>query len=214
MYGTDDTNHGGAYGRCGYKTLTYALAHATGQIALQTAVYSAQSGETFPIVLTGTQQLLCKYTTANPATIQGKAQYTRIFINVSVAFEGTQNALFDCKIDGGGGSGYCVDVFSSGLAFPQTHSFTNVDIGNCGGTAVLIESGVNNVSVANSRIHDSLVGTFWAGSNTGGSMSNNSYATNSTDIQCSGTDTGVTGSGNTGMTSGKPSCVSCGNCPF
>jgi hypothetical protein len=49
-YGTDDTNHGGAYGHCGYKTLTYALAHATGQTALQTAIYSPSSGETFPIV--------------------------------------------------------------------------------------------------------------------------------------------------------------------
>ena len=214
MYGTDDANHGGAYRNCGYKTLTYALAHATGQIALQTAIYSPQSGETFPIVLSGTQQLLCKFGIATSATIRGKAQYPKILINVSVAFEGTQNALFDCKIDGGGGLGYCVDVFSSGSAFPQQHSFSSVDIGNCGGTAILVENGVNNVSVMNSTIHDSQLGTFWAGSNTGGSMSNNSYATNMTDIQCSGADPGVTGSGNTGMTSGKPSCVTCGNCPF
>jgi len=87
------------------------------------------------------QALLCKYTTANPATIQGKAKYDKIQINVSVAFEGTQNSLFNCIINGGGGTGYCVDVFSGGSAFPQTHVINTADISNCSGSAVQVESG-------------------------------------------------------------------------
>jgi hypothetical protein len=213
-YGTDDANHGGAYGHCGYKTLTYALAHATGQIALQTATYSPSSGETFPIVLKGQQALLCKFTTASPATIQGKAKYDKIQISVSVAFEGTQNSLFNCIINGGGGTGYCVDVFSSGSAFPQTHLISTADIGNCGGSAVQVESGTGNLSVQSSTLRNSLLGVFWAGSNAGGTMQNNSFSANTTDIQCSGADTGVTGSGNHASAGGSPSCVTCGNCPF
>src|SRR6266542_2421713 len=214
MYGTDDANHGGAYGHCGYKTLTYALAHATGQIALRTATYSPQSGETFPIVLRGQQALLCNFSNASPATIQGKGKYDKILIDVSVAFEGTQNSLYNCVIDGGGGNGYCLDVFSSGSTFPQTHIVTGANIGNCGGTAVLVENGRNNLSIQSSTLHNSLVGVFWAGSNAGASMQNNSFSANTTDIQCSGTDTGVTGSGNHGATGGSPICTRCGNCPF
>jgi hypothetical protein len=211
--GTDDLNHGGNFGSCGYKTLTYALAHATGQIALQTATYSP-STETFPIVLHGVQQILCQYTTASPATISGKGLYTPIEENISVAFEGTQNALFSCVVNGGGGIGYCVVVNSNGSAFPQTHAIEGSNIGNCGGSAVEIEDNMSNISIDNSTLHDSLLGTFWAGTNTGGNMSNNTFTNNTTDIQCQNADLGVNGSGNHGSVNGKPSCVTCGHCSF
>jgi hypothetical protein len=211
--GKDDLNHGGNFGSCGYKTLTYALAHATGQIALQTATYTPTT-ETFPIILNGTQQILCQYTLASPATIKGKGLYSNIGINVSVAFQGTQNALFNCIVDGGGGNGYCVDVFTSGTAFPQVHEIESANISNCGGTAVLMEDNVSNVNIDNSNLHNSLVGAFWVGTNTGASMSNNSFSSNSTDIQCQSADLGVTGNGNTGSFSGKPSCTACGHCSF
>jgi hypothetical protein len=213
VLGKDDPSHGGAYGACGYKTITYALAHATGQIALQTATYSPESGETFPIVLKGNQALLCQYTTKSPAKISGKGMYSKININVAVAFEGTQNALFNCVVDGGGGTGYCVDIFSSGSAFPQVHDIVSSDVSNCGGAAIMVEADVSNVSISDSNLHGSLLGTFWAGTNTGASQVNNTYSGNSTDIQCELADPGVTGNSNTGV-GGKPTCVNCANCSF
>jgi hypothetical protein len=181
---------------------------------LQTATYSPQSGETFPIVLKGQQALLCKFTTTSSATIQGKGLYTGSYVNVSVAFEGTQNALYDCIVNGGGGLGYCVEVNSSGTSTIQSHYISSSNIGNCGGTAVLVDQNFGNLSVVNSTLHDSQLGVFWVGTNAGGSMQNNSFVSNTTDIQCQNADTGVTGSGNHGTTGGNTNCVTCGNCPF
>jgi hypothetical protein len=212
VLGTDDATHGGAFGNCAYKTLTYALAHATGQIALATATYSPQSGETFPIVLKGNQGLLCKYTTSSPATIQGKGLYTQSYVNIAVAFEGTQNALYDCIVNGGGGTGFCMEVHSSGTSSIMSHLISGANIGNCGGVAVQVDTNFGNLSILNSTFHDSL-GVFWVGTNAGGFMQNNTFSANTTDIQCQNADTGVTGSGNH-RGGGNTVCVTCGNCPF
>jgi len=205
--GTDDPNHGGGYGSCGYKTLTYALTRAKGQIALQTATYSPASGETLPFVLKDTQQLLCKYMTTAPAKIEGRGIFLGVNANVNVAFIGTQNGLKDCIVDGVSGAGYCIDVFASAAA-ASPHTITNVDVGNCGGSAIHVENNISNLVVNGSKIHDSGTGIFWVGTNTG-SMGSNVFTNNGFDIYCQNADLGVTGSGNT-----APSCQACGHCPF
>lgn len=55
--GTDDLQHGGGPGALAYRTITFALAHATGTIQLDAGDYTAASGETFPLVLGGDQAL-------------------------------------------------------------------------------------------------------------------------------------------------------------
>jgi len=208
--GTDDDVHGGAFGACAYKTLTYALTRATGQIALQSTTYSAAT-ETFPIVLNGSQQLLCKYTTASSAIIQGKGPDVA-GAQATIAFRGTRNALNNCIIDGNSSTGYCVHVTYSGSFSTSPHIITNSDIGNCGTAGVTIRY-ANNVTISNSSIHNNQIGVSWLGPNTGGSMLTNKFKANSIyDIQCSIADPGVTGSGNTAL--GSLYCSQCGNCPF
>jgi hypothetical protein len=144
--GTDDASHGTGYGHCGYKTLTYALAHATGQIALQTAVYSAAAGETMPIVLTGSQDILCNYANQGPATLRGKGLDNGpggTFVNVTVAIHGPKNAVYNCNIDGSGGTGFCVAVTTSGPSAIDPHQVIGADIGNCGGVAIQISDAVS-----------------------------------------------------------------------
>jgi hypothetical protein len=223
MYGTDDLDHGGAYGRCGFKTLTYALAHATGEIALQTATYAAAT-EHFPIVLTGTQQLLCKYKNSGAATIQGTAPYARTGTATAIALEGTQNVIDACHVTDLTYSGTtCVLLYSNG------HAIRNADLGPCGttsGIAVYALAGVGSFSVASTRMHDSHIGAFLIGSNTGTLQSNTFAANWAEDITCGASgDAGfgsVAGSGNTsdfggndaGISPGKPNCTYCPNCPF
>jgi len=217
--GTDDVNHGGNYGACGYKTLTYALAHTTGQIALQAGVYSPAT-EAFPIILKQNQQLLCQYLITAPVTIQGKGFSTDIGNRASVVFEGIQNALVGCNIDGGGGTGYCVDIITSGKNSIEVHGVYDGDIRNCGGTAIKVNEDVSYVSIDGNLIHNSLIGTFWAGNNSAGDMIGNIYSTNTTDVQCGSADLGVIGNGSTvggsnqGDFAGRVSCVTCGNCPY
>ena len=55
--GTDDLEHGGAAGDSAYRTITYALRHASATIHLDDGEYSSASGEQFPLVLTGAQAL-------------------------------------------------------------------------------------------------------------------------------------------------------------
>ena len=166
---------------------------------------------TFPIVLTGSQQLLCKYTTASSAIIQGKGPDVA-GAQATIAFHGTRNALNNCIVDGNGGTGYCVHVTYSGTFSTSPHLITNSDIGNCGTAGITIRY-ADNVTISNSSIHNNQIGVSWLGPNTGGSMLTNKFKANSiTDIQCSVADPGVTGSGNTAL--GVLYCSLCGNCPF
>jgi hypothetical protein len=208
--GTDDPVHGSAFGACAYKSLTYALTRATGQIALQSATYTSTT-ETFPIVLTENQQLLCKYTTAASAVIQGEG-LDGTGKATTIAFTGWSNALDNCKVDGNGGSGYCVHITSSGSFSSSPHVIKSSDIGNCGSAGITIRY-ADYVTVSSSSIHNNQVGVSWLGPNTGGSMLNNTFRSNAiNDIDCSIADSGVTGSGNTAL--GGLYCSTCGNCPF
>jgi hypothetical protein len=55
--GADDLDHGGAPGASAYRTITYALEHASATIHLGAGTYDAAGGEQFPIVLHGAQIL-------------------------------------------------------------------------------------------------------------------------------------------------------------
>jgi hypothetical protein len=224
--GMDLPNHGGvtgsaSFGACAYKTLTYALSQTTqAQIALASGEYDAASGETFPIVLTGNQSILCQYPTPQNVTIKGKGTYAKIGIAVTIAFEGVTNQIYGCTIDGGGGIGYCVDVNSQGNATGSgNHGLYGATVQNCGGNAVNVETTGGGLTVSSTIITNSLDGIGFATSTdqSPASIINNSFSGNSAhDFQCQGTssDPSVTGSGNTEPGGLAPTCIGCKNCPF
>jgi len=215
----DDPQHGGAYGACAYKTLTYALSHATHQIALQTGVYTPAT-ETFPIVLNGVQALTCKYLTSGSATLRGSTGST----SAAVIFQGTNNALYDCNVDcntsGVGGVGVQITATGASTATGSGHTISSCDIGKCGGYAIQTFNNINNVAVYTSKMHDSYGGVIFNTPADGCQLVNNSFSNNTGsagyDIRCGDASAVVTGNGNTnaGTSSGKPTCLSCGNCPF
>jgi hypothetical protein len=211
--GTDDVDHGGAYGSCGYKTITYALTRATGQIALQTATYSASATEGFPITLTGSQQLLCNMNNSGRATLAGSGIDAISGFQTVVSIRGGQNTLKDCILNGLGNPTVCVAVFNAG----SPHTLNHLDLGNCNSTLVLVQDNVGNVVVQNSVMHGANVGMVWKPFSSGQILSN-SFTTGilSGDISCTDGAPGVTGSGNTDAAGpgGKPSCSNCGACPF
>jgi hypothetical protein len=218
--GTDDVIHGGGYGTCGYRTLTYALTQATGAIALQTAIYSAASGETFPIILKGTQKLFCKYMTATGATIRGMGTRAPIGEWVSVLFEGTSNALYDCFVDGfQQANSTCVRIRGANASAATPHEIRGADIGNCPNGAIYVEDS-GHVMIADNKLHDGRSGIGWVaatvpGDSIIGQMVNNSFsATQAFDIGCNGPLPNVNGYGNLLSTTATTACYSCANCPY
>jgi hypothetical protein len=198
--GTDDAQHGGGPGSCAYKTITYAAAHAGGDIVLAKATYQAPA-ETFPLVLDGTRKLLC-----NGATLRGSGGGNKD----TVEFQGTANGLDQCVVDGQQAGSMCVYV-SHASGAGAVHTISKCDIQKCGFTAVYVASG--NLSVSGSVIHEApLDGILWYG--TTGSMTGNQFSGNTRDITCPATTSaGITGSGNTSA-GGAPVCSMCANCPF
>jgi len=214
--GTDDAQHGGAYGSCAYKTITYALTRSTGQIALQTATYSPSATEAFPIILTGSQQLLCNMNNSGRATLAGVGMDFTAGFQTAVSIRGGQNVVKDCIINGLANSSVCVAVFTSASA-AAPHSLNHLDLGNCNSALVLVQDSVGNVVVQNSVLHGSNLGMVWKPFSSG-QISSNSFTTGivSADISCADGAPGVTGSGNTDTAGpgGKPTCLTCGACPF
>jgi hypothetical protein len=198
--GTDDAQHGGGSGSCAYKTITFATAHASGDIILAKATYQAPA-ENFPLVLEGTQKLLC-----NGATLRGSGGANKD----TVEFQGTANGIDQCVIDGQQAGSMCVYV-SHASATGSVHTISKCDIQKCGVTAVYVASG--NLAVTGSSIHEApLDGILWYG--TSGSMTGNQFSGNTRDITCpTPPGAGITGSGNSNG-GGPPVCSMCANCPF
>src|SRR5262249_54065177 len=100
--GMDSIDHGAGPGPCAYKTITYALQHATGPIALAKATYSAASGETLPFILNGTQSLLCDGAgNGDRATLSGEGVCAEFTSDLCTVFFNGNNGLSDCIVIGG-----------------------------------------------------------------------------------------------------------------
>ena len=114
--GADDATHGGGTGRCAYKTLTYALAHAPDAVSLAQDTYKGgAAGEELPFLLTAQQTLLC-----NGAQLENDASMGTYDGIVQLA--GTRNAVSDCHVDGGHQGGYCLVVNASAVDLTQPSS--------------------------------------------------------------------------------------------
>jgi hypothetical protein len=205
--GVDDATHGGAAGACAYKTISYALAHFDRAITVGAGTYSAATGETFPLVLTGRQTVTC--TSYSTTTIKGQAAYQAS--RASVVLSGSVNQLSHCGVVGDDTTGSCVLVTSSGSGNGHTLDYDEASL--CGGAAYRIEG--DNVLVQGSWGHDSEHGIVWAGTGQTGQMLNNLLWNNTgDDITCSSPDNGVTGSGNDDSYNDPLTCSTCGNCDF
>jgi hypothetical protein len=94
--GIDDGAHGGGPGACAFRTIGYALQHATATIELSASAYSAAIGEVFPLVMTGAQVLHC-----NGASITG-AQADAIYGSNPVTLVlSDKNSVSDCQFQPG-----------------------------------------------------------------------------------------------------------------
>jgi parallel beta-helix repeat protein len=202
IQGVDDTTHGGP-GACAYRSITFATTIAQGQIALAAGTYSTQNGESVPIKLVGTQQVLCDYTGTQAKIVGG------------FVFAGTSNVLQGCIIDGNKQVQACVEIEANGST-SNPHLISNCDISNC--TAPGIGNGINTssfVTVQSNTIHDCpFAGIYWAAGSTATMINNRFQNDGTTDIICPGANTpNVTGSGNIDVgTSAMPSCNGCTNC--
>jgi hypothetical protein len=197
--GTDDTNHGSAFGACAYKTLTYALTQAQGAIALQAAVYQSPA-ETFPLVVPAGRQVLCKGNGTTAATIKGNVASSVIF-----DMQGTnsvQAMLSDCLIDGTGNAQSC--VYASGSA-----KIVNTTIQNCGQWGI---DSLASVVLQTSTITHAAAGGIRLGLS--GLLTGNMFSSdNSKDITCVDGNGNVVGTGNKDGTV-APSCSVCAMCPY
>lgn len=197
--GVDDASHGAQPGNCAYKTITYALAHATGRINLNnTAVY--QTAETFPLVLNGAQILDCDPgNTGTKARLVGNGDFTSAAGNVIIT--GTANQLLRCDISSPNGTSAlankaCIHVLTSG-----PHFIDGCNLHTCFGTSVLGISGLvaggansSGTSVFNTTINNGIsncvnqIGMNWAIENMTCTAGNDGV---------NGCGTGLAGCGNT-----------------
>jgi hypothetical protein len=207
--GTDAPGFGIGFGRCAYRTLTYALMRETGEISLAQGTYSAASGEALPFVLRGVQQISCQ---GSGGTLLGKGRYFPRGIDATVVFEGYENDVFGCSIDGNGQPGVCIDVVASG-SVASSNRVLDIDVGKCGDVGIQIEANVARMDVGSSKIHDNRIGVSWLGANDGSSLLSNTFFSNGLDISCGEPDVSIIGGGNSN-TGNYPTCQTCDGCPF
>ena len=111
--GTDDLAHGRAAGAEAFRTITFALAHASATIHVAAGTYQASSGETFPLALTGTQWLSCA--DGGVVHVVGEGPSTNS-AHAVVTLGGTANTVTNCDLAGTGADEFaeCIQVLASG----------------------------------------------------------------------------------------------------
>jgi hypothetical protein len=214
--GTDDTMHGGGGGMCAYRTLAFALNRAEGRIHLAIAEYSAATGVTMPILLTGQQRILCDYDDNNGtrASLVGSGMFG--MGTATVVYNGDRNGVGDCIVDGGGMTDDCILVASDATIDPG-HFVRYSDVSGCA-NGVHVTAVGDYVELDGSFIHDNSAGgiVFDAGDKVG-VLRNHTFANNGTpdlDISCTAPSPDLTSEGNNNGENGAPACQGCMACPF
>jgi hypothetical protein len=210
--GVDDPLHGAQGGTCAYKTLTYALAHAQGQIVLAYANYQGDvAGEALPFLLSGAQQLKCD-SGGGKAILKAAASAGSYSGVVNLA--GTNNVVDGCSIDGNGHGGYCVVLSSSATSPATPHQVTNCEVKNCGNVAVHVDDLTDNVELSQNELTLNGLAILWDGTHTGSTILNNTFTANTGfDVYCATSSPGITGSGNVAG-GGSIQCQGCASCAF
>jgi hypothetical protein len=208
--GTNDLVHGGGPGACAYRTLTYALNHATGLISLATDTYQGGvAGETVPFLLTNVQGIVCDGS-GTQATLMAAA--TSGSYDGVVQLAGEANTVQGCIIDGADEGGYCLVVSSSAATAP--HTVTGCEVTHCANVAVNIAPGVSNVTLASNKFVLNGLSVYWTGDHAADTLTDNTFtADTNNDVYCDDASPGIVGSGN--IRGGGPIlCENCAGCPF
>ncbi len=205
--GTDDDQHGGAPDTCAYRSSSYALAHAPGEIILAPATYSAATESTWPIVLGDNQKITCPEIAGVRALLQGAATYATW--SVVVEFTGENNGIVGCEITGGGSGVYCIDAPGTTSVAPPLTVADN-DISGCING---IRTSVTTVELTGNTFHHNSGAGFFAQGPSNSVLLGNTFSTNGVDITCNDAFPSIGGSGNVGD-GGAPTCNSCASCPF
>jgi hypothetical protein len=208
--GTDDEVHGMSVGACAYRTLTYALGHAT-DAAVSLATYDTYQGgvdgETLPFLLTGMQQLFCNGAVLENAADQGT--YEGI-----VQFTGMQNGVTSCVFEGLGWGGYLLNVNS--VAEPDgTHFAVDTSFEHGGNVAVWVGPGGDNLAIEYNVFLLNNVSIQASGSHADLQIAENTFSGGGGgyDVVCDDAEAGITGASNT-RDGGAITCGVCGGCPF
>jgi Right handed beta helix region len=206
--GTDDEMHGGGTGPCAYKTLTYALKKAPGEISLSSAdtYKGGVAGEKLPFLLLGQQTLSC-----NGASLENDADmgtYDGI-----VQFAGTRNAASGCNFDGGKWGGYCLVVNATAATASAPHVITKNSFTGCDNVTIVVPSGFDHVTITQNSFTLDFACIYPMGAHSDITIANNTFVGTNTDVVCDDAAPGVTGSGNV-RGGGAIACSTCGGCPF
>jgi hypothetical protein len=209
--GTDDPQHGGGPGACAYRTLTYALTQATGEIALAPDTYQGDiAGETLPFLLTGHQSLTCDaFGTKATLHIQpNQGTYDGV-----VQLAGTGNTVKGCVIDGGAFGGFCA-VVSASAAPGSQHTITESRFTNCDNVALQVAPNASNIVISHNEFELGFLSILWNGDHASASITDNTFTANlGNDVYCETPSPGITGSGNV-RGGGAILCEGCANCSF
>jgi hypothetical protein len=211
--GADDAMHGAQPGGCAFKTITYALGHATGRINLTAATYSA--GEVFPLVLNGTQILDGDPTnTGNKAQLVGGGDFTSY--SGSIIINGSANQVLRCDISSPNGTTTlanginCINVLTSG-----THVIDHCTMHNCA-SATSSFIGISGYTSGGNSSGVTVTSTTITGAVNCINQIGNNWTVKNLTCTCgndglNGCGTNLTGCGNSWGTCGIP-CNGCG-CP-
>jgi hypothetical protein len=207
--GTDDELHGGTAGACAFRTLGYALAHATTSISLNgTDIYQGGvDGVALPIRLTGMQQLFCNGSVLENAADQGT--YEGI-----VQFTGMQNGVTSCVFEGLGWGGNLLSVNS--VSDPNgTHFAVDSGFDNGGNVAIWVAPGADNLDIEYNIFSMNNVSILAGGSHANLRIAANTFSGGGGgyDVVCDDIEPGITGASNT-RDGGAITCGVCGGCPF
>jgi hypothetical protein len=208
--GTDDELHGGNAGLCAFRTLAYALAHATSAIVLNgTDIYQGGvDGVALPIRLTGMQQLFCNGSVLENAADQGT--YEGI-----VQFTGMQNGVTSCVFEGLGWGGYLLSV-NSVAESDGTHFVVDSSFDHGGNVAVWVGPGGDNMAIQSNIFFLNNVSIQASGSHANVRIDENTFTSDGLggyDVVCDDAEPGITGATNS-RDDGAISCGICGGCPF
>jgi hypothetical protein len=211
--GTDDALHGGNAGDCAFRTLAYALAHATSAISLDgTDVYQGGvDGVELPIRLTGMQQLFCNGGILENAADQGT--YEGI-----VQLAGIQNGVTSCVFEGLGWGGYLLSVNS---VADGMHFAVNTSFDHGGNVAVWVGPGGDNLALQANTFFLNNVSIQASGSHANVRIDENTFTSDGLgnyDVVCDDVEPGITGASNTATSNTgydvPITCGVCGGCPF
>ena len=205
--GADDDAHGAGPGACAYKTLTYALKQAPGEVSLAaTDTYQGGVAGEQPFLLVGQQTLAC-----NGASVANEANmgtYDGI-----VQFAGTRNAATSCNFDGGHWGGYCLVVNASAASGAAPHVITNNTFTGCDNVTIAVPGGFDHLHIAQNSFTLNFVAIYLMETHSDIQIVDNTFVGNDTDVICDDAAPGVAGSGNV-RGGGTISCSTCGGCPF